>query len=279
MNKPDYIAAHGIKTIKSPIYLWHSSIYNRGEIPEYDNITTSANSFTEEDLKKMYLYGWATQAFHSLGTLEYVAKFYNQVYKLKFIPFYEIFIEYCKGSSRLFNKEYRILIDYMETGYSGKGWDHYDPDLAPIFWPIEEATWLRCVGDSKLLESEILEFLKFLENQLGVQTDLEVIEDLVRFQVFLLSTMDRKEPVKVHASQYAWKEFLVNGETSIGGLIRVNKEYSWENKVTLGDKAEWCYRAIWVGRNQGNYKCHPEFLLETSASQPMSGRALEVEAR
>jgi radical SAM superfamily enzyme YgiQ (UPF0313 family) len=276
MNSPSYIEAHGIKVIKSPIYLWHSSIYNRGTIPEYDNITTSANTFTSDDLKKMYLYGWTTQAFHSLGTLEFVSKFYNQLHKLKFVNFYEIFFEYCKSSQGLFSKEYKILVDYMETGYAGGGWDHYDPDLAPIYWPIEEATWLRCVTDGKLLEREILAFLKWLEDRQGYNTESRVLEDLVRFQVFILSTMDRKEPVKVHTSQFGWKDFLVSGKRSIDELERGAREYSWENKVTLDDKAEWCYRAIWVGRNQGNYKCHPEFLHETTASPALD--VVEAEA-
>jgi hypothetical protein len=164
----------------------------------------------------------------------------------------------------------------METGYAGGGWDHYDPNLAPIYWPIEEATWLRCVTDGQLLEREILSFLKYLDDRLGYKTDDAILEDLVRFQVFILSTMDRKEPLKVHVSQYAWKDFLVNGNRSIDELEQGAREYSWENKVTLSDKAEWCYRAIWVGRNQGNYKCHPEFLHESARSQVLN--TIEAEA-
>ena len=264
MNEPDYIRLHGIETIRSPIYLWHSSIHNRGSIPEYDNITVSANSFTAEDLRQMYLYGWTTQAFHSLGILEYVAKFYNQVRGLKFIRFYEMFLDFCRaGTGTLFSREYQILTDYMATGYAGGGWDHYDPDLAPIYWPIEEATWLRCVTDSKALKNGILDFVNYLEGIMQYGTDPAVIEDLVSFQVFLLSSMDHKEPLKTHESRFAWKEFLVDGKTDIADLKRVTTEYAWENKVTLPEKAEWCYKAIWVGRNQGNYKCHPEFLLET----------------
>lgn len=262
MNKPSYIEAHGIKVIKSPIYLWHSSIHNRGNIQEYDNITVSANTFSEQDLKMMFIYGWAAQAFHSLGILEFVAKFYNQVHGLKFISFYESFIEYCKTSSGLFSNEYSILVDYMEVGYSGKGWDHYDPNLAPIFWPIEEATWLRCVTDAVDLEKEMHNFLIWFEKRFNFTTNKIIIEDLVRFQIFILSTMDNKQPTKSLNSRYDWKEFLVQNRSSIEDLRLCSKTYSWQNKVTLEDKAEWCYRAIWVGRNQGNYKCHPEFLEE-----------------
>lgn len=263
MNDPSYVKEHGIKVIKSSIYLWHSSIYNRGEIPEYEYITTGASTFTLEDLKEMYLYGWAAQALHSLGIMEYVSKFYNQLFKLEFTAFYKLFFDYCKiHQNTIFGKEYNALVNYVNTGYAGGGWDHYDPDLAPIYWPIEEATWLRCVKNSKLLKTEILDFLKYLQLKQGFETDIELIEDLVQFQVFILSTMDNKESVKTFSAKYAWKDFLVNGNTSLDELNCYPKEYSWKNKVTESGTAEWCYKAIWVGRNQCNYKCHPEMLLE-----------------
>jgi hypothetical protein len=148
----------------------------------------------------------------------------------------------------------------METGYKGAGWDHYDPNLAPIYWPIEEATWLRCVTDGKALELEILYFVEWLEDKLGFNTDIEILKDLVFFQVFILSTMDRKELVKMHLSKFSWKDFLLKNSRSLDELQLGPVNYYWNNKVTLDDKAEWCYKAIWVGRNQGNYKCHPEFL-------------------
>ena len=93
--------------------------------------------------------------------------------------------------------------------------------------------------------------------------DWDITKDLVRFQVFLLSTMDRKEAVKVHRSSYQWKEFLVEGQADLNCLVASATDYSWNNKVTLENKAQWCYKTIWVGRNQGNYKCHPEFLMAT----------------
>jgi hypothetical protein len=271
MNDPAYVKEHGLKVIKSPIYLWHSSIYNRGEIPEYEFITVGARTFTLEDLRQMYMYGWAAQAFHSLGLLEYIAKFYHQVTGSTYIDFYKVFFDYChSGRGTIFGREFQVLSDYVTTGYAGGGWDHYDPELAPIYWPIEEATWLRCVRDSEALRRETLDFLTYLESTLQLSTDPAVLEDLVNFQVFLLSTMDHKEPVKVHTAKYAWKDFLVDDCTSLDQLERGAVEYSWANKVTDTDLAQWCYKAIWVGRNQGNYKCHPQALEEVTLRPDVS---------
>lgn len=267
MNRPDYLRAHGIEVIKSPIYLWHSAVEHRGEIPEYEFITVRADSFSTADLHQMYLWGWVVQAFHSLGILEYVAKFYHQTLGLEFVAFYRQFLDYCEQHpGTLFNREYRTAVDYIATGYSGGGWDHADRDLPPIYWPIEEATWLRCVRDSSRLQSEIRAFLSYLEERLTAGTDPRILDDLVRFQVFLLSTMDHREPVRRYTAEYAWKDFLVQGGTHPDDLRSAPTEYSWTSKVTDEDSTQWCYRAIWVGRTQGNYRCRPESLLERPAS-------------
>ena len=261
MNDTSYIEEHGIGVIKSPIYLWHSSIYNRGDIPEYEYITVSTNTFSLDDLKQMFLYGWVTQVFHSQGILEYVSKFYNQIFGVKYIDFYKMFIQHCaKSKSSKFGKEYQILLDHVDAGYSGGGWDHHDPDLAPIFWPIEEATWLRCARDSRLLITEIIDFTKHLAAEHDFKIDSAIAEDLANFQVFILSTMDNKDAIKTQSFKYDWKNFLSNNSGSLKELSVSAKSYSWANKVTESDTAQWCYKAIWVGRNQGNYKCHLEDL-------------------
>jgi radical SAM superfamily enzyme YgiQ (UPF0313 family) len=272
MNEPEYLQAHGIEVVRSPIYLWHSSVDNRGTVPEYEYITIRSNTFSTADLRQMYLLGWAVQAFHSLGILEYVAKFYHQIHRWRYVDFYGSFLDYCAHHpDTLFGREYGTAVGYIANGYAGGGWDHADPGLAPIYWPLEEATWLRCVRDSTRLEAEVLQFLRNLEPGLPRATDSAILADLVRFQVFLLSTMDHREPVKVCATQYEWKGFLRDGCSSLDDLVNEPSEYAWHNKVTTADPIEWCYKAVWVGRTQGNYKCHLETLLERRPSIACAG--------
>ena len=148
MNEPTYMKFHNIKTIRSPIFLAHSSIHDRG-IPEFEYITISSKSFSTDDLKEIYLFSWLFQTFHSLGIFEYITKYYHDEKKLQYVKFYEIFLDYCKKENSIFSDEYNKVIDYIDNGYSGKGWNHYDPNLGDIFWPIEEATWLRLVLSKK----------------------------------------------------------------------------------------------------------------------------------
>ena len=268
MNEPNYAKKYDIQTIKSPIYLWHSSVNNRGEIPEYEDTIVSTNTFNLDELKEMYVYGWFMQAFHSLGITEYVSKFYKQVYDLNYIDFYTSLKDYCENFDSMLKTEYDTLRNYIDVGYAGGGWNHHDENLAEILWPIEEASWLRCVKDSKVLQNELIKFIEFLEKQRGFETDINIISDLIKFQVYLLMTMDKSDEIKSLNSSYNWKDFLVNNKTDIAELSKIPTEYHYKNKVLETEKDKWCMTAIWIGRSQGNYKCHPEFLFESLNEVP-----------
>ena len=54
--------------------------------------------------------------------------------------------------------------------------------------------------------------------------------------------------------------YLDNGVAVANFSLATTENY--KNKVQESDKEKWCMMAIWIGRSQGNYKAHPEFLYE-----------------
>ena len=84
-----------------------------------------------------------------------------------------------------------------------------------------------------------------------------MIFDLVKFQVFLLMTRDRNEEIKEDDFSYHWKEFVSNDGSE---LIKGNNSYRYKNKIQEATLKMWCHQAVWIGRSQGKYKCHPEQL-------------------
>ena len=90
-----------------------------------------------------------------------------------------------------------------------------------------------------------------------------MLTDLINFQVFLLMTMDVKDEIKTYKSKYDWQDFLVNDVGDITKLKEYNGTYFYENKIQEDEMEKWCFQAAWVGRSQGNYKCHPEFLYQS----------------
>ncbi len=257
MNMPAYREKYQIQTVRSPIMLVHSSIHNRG-IPEYEEIVVSTSSCSTDELKKIYLYSWSFLTLHSLGLLKHIAEYYNQAHDLPFIKFYETFLEYCHTEKSVFSEEFERIVTYRDNGYSGKGWDHHDPNLGDINWPIEEASWLRLSYDKEKLLAGINSLLLYFKAKYQYNTPDSLLKDLAKFQTFLLTTRDNKNETKTEHFEYDWKNFFVNNVP----LRPTEKTYYYKNPVTEKDSTLWNYKVIWYGRRSQDYKCNPEDLQE-----------------
>ena len=243
MNIPEYREKYKLKTIRSPIYLGHSSVNNR-TMEEYENVVISTSSATEEDIQEMYLYSWVILSMHSFGILEYVSRYYKKAHGMSFMKFYEEVIEFCKTEKSIFSEEYEKVIEHRNKGYQGKGWNHHDPNLGDIFWPIEEAAWLRLTSQKKRTLDGINSLLDYLEKKLGYTTHKEILQDLVKFQLFLISTKEDQDIIKSENFDYDWKGFFDNSSE----LKQTKKSYNYKNQVIEKDDFEWNKRAIWYGR-------------------------------
>lgn len=257
MNELLYRQYHKIKTIHSPIYLAHSSIHERG-MSEYEHIIISTASFTLDDLKKIYLYSWLIQTFHSLGIFEYILKYYHKTYSLQYMNFYEIFLEFCTTKKTIFSDEYDKVVAYITKGYSGQGWNHHDPKLGEIYWPIEEASWLRLTYNKIQLLQATEAFLRYLENKLRYNTSNKILHDLIRFQLFLLTTREEEKEIKIENFEFDWKDYFVQENE----LKQTQKKYHYKNLVREKDPILWNYKTIWYGRQTHSYKFYPEKLEE-----------------
>lgn len=256
MNEPSYREKYKIKVIKSPIMLQHSSIHKRG-LQEYEYIVVSTYSYTLEALKEMFLYSWAFHTLQKFGILECISRFYNQVHGIEFMKFFETFFGFCNTQNSIFSIELKKVIELRDNGYAGKGWDHYDPKLGDIIWPIEEASWLRLTYNKQKLSETLNSFLDFFEKKHGFNTNKKMLKDLVEFQIFLLTTREDIDVIKSQHFDYDWKTFFINNQNEVKPS---SKYFSYENKVLEQEPLQWGYKVIWYGRRQEKYKCHPENL-------------------
>ena len=148
--------------------------------------------------------------------------------------------------------------NYVDDGYAGKGWDHSDPKLGDIYWIMEEASWLRFAYDKKELKNNCLLFTKFLENKYRLESSPKIIDDLINFQIFLLTTREDSKGTKSAGFSHNWKDYFVNKSE----LKDSKRSYIYQNKNSEQDPIEWAYKTIWFGRYSIKYKLHPEFLDE-----------------
>ena len=263
MNVPEYREKYKIQSVLSPIMLVHSSIHNRGSHQEYEEIVTATNTCSLDELKETYLYSWCYLTLQSLGILEHVTNFYNNSFNLGYIKFFEIFLEFCSAKKSVFSEEFDRIIEFRNNGYAGKGWDEYDPKIGEIIWPIEEASWLRISFNEQKLLTSIGLLLEFLENKLNLKNSKKLLDDLAKFQVFMLTTRDNKNKIKTQNFDFDWKNYFMNNCK----LTEKNVVYSYDNLVIESNPAKWSYKTIWYGRRSKDYKCGMSILQDKINNQ------------
>jgi radical SAM superfamily enzyme YgiQ (UPF0313 family) len=255
MNDVSYVKQFNIKKIKSPLSSVHSKI-EKNTIQEFEEIIVSTCSFDNSELKEMYLYSWLIQTFHSLGILEYVCNFYQKQNNFSILDFYDLFLDFCRTQTSIFSQEFQIASEFMNDGYLGKGWDHYDSSLGEIYWPIEEASWLRLTSNLSELLNSINLFISFINTKKNLNISQNIMNDLIEFQLFLLTTKDQKEQTKSKKFNYDWKSFF----TTDFELNQKHVKYEYKNLITTSDDFSWNYETIWFGRFKQKYKISPKKL-------------------
>ena len=104
---------------------------------------------------------------------------------------------------------------------------------------------------------DTLKFIKFQEPKLQLKSSDELISDLIKFQIFLLTTRTDSK-IKNETFIFDWKNFFVNKSK----LSKTEKNYFYKNPILENEKILWGYKTIWYGRQSMNYKFHPENLQE-----------------
>jgi len=93
---------------------------------------------------------------------------------------------------------------------------------------------------------------------MNINTSKNIVDDLIKFQIFLLTTKDVKSEIKSAKFIYPWKDFLLGNSE----LIQKEKQYSYENLMCEEDSFAWNYNTIWYGRSYAKFKCLPVNLQE-----------------
>jgi len=112
--------------------------------------------------------------------------------------------------------------------------------------------------NEKKLEQEINSFIEFLETEKEFQTQKNLLKDLAKWNVFLLTTRDNDTLSKSETFNFNWKDFF----TMDTSLEETQKIYTYENPVTSNDGKTWSWETIFLGRWVTKFKIHPSSLTE-----------------
>jgi radical SAM superfamily enzyme YgiQ (UPF0313 family) len=255
MGDPSYIEKHGIKFVKTPVLLQHSSP-RTDAITEYTDIVVETNTMSREDYKKIFLFCWAVQCFHCLNLTQYLAIFMNSQFGVRYRTFYEELIEFAKTNPKtLLAAQLQLVSELVNKAVGGGSWDVIDPRFGNVLWPTEEATYLNLVVEKDMVCTEISDFLRHLLSVHGLQVEEELLSDLVKYQKHMIVDPFTPESFMIDLG-YNLHEYFANGYqgiptrlTKIPSRLKVIAETPFNGNLEL-----YAQKVVWYGRKGGKFR-------------------------
>jgi len=254
LSKPAYVAANGIKSIRMPILLGHSTPESEVEdIVEYEKVVVETASMPNADWQRTYLFYWMVQAFHCLGLTQYVAILFRKYFGVEYSDFYERLITHFSADEETFiGKEIALIRGIIARSMEGGRIDLVLPQFGNIYWPLEEASFLTLVTGKEEFYRELRSFIGCLARGFGQPVDEVLLDDTIRYQASVVkdpyvgeSTIRLEHDLHRYLSDLRGEEALSRSPTTL--VIKAQKGYG-------GDLETFAREVVWYGRKGGSFR-------------------------
>lgn len=251
MSNPLYVAANGIKFVRMPVLLAHST--PEFELSEYQNVVVGTNSMSREDWYRTYLFYWAVQSCHCLGLISHIAILFHKQFGVRYSDFYEQLIWYfADDETSLIGSEIISTRNIVFQSTNGGRLDIVNPKFGEIYWPLEEASFLNFVTEKKRFFEEIRDFIGAWAQGLSDSVDSALLDDIVLYQSSLVKDPHVSESsiclrYKLHeyfSGLRDEKTMLSNSPSRL--KIKGDKNFA-------GDFESYAREVVWYGRKGGRF--------------------------
>lgn len=143
----------------------HGSVRPGYLVTEYEDIITRTASMSTEDWKRMTIFSWVMQVFHSLKLAYYVMIYLHVHLGVKYSDFISFVSErkMSKNCGNILYSEIELFEKKDEDILAGEGKGCVLPEFGNIYWDEDEASFLRISGELadfyKELHHVVQEFL------------------------------------------------------------------------------------------------------------------------
>jgi putative methyltransferase len=250
MSDPLYVSLHGIKTVKMPILLAHST--PDAGISEYHNVIIETRTMPHEEWLRSYMFYWAIQCFHCLGLTKHISIFLHKELNLKYSDFYDQFMEhFLLKSGSFIGKEISLTLQILKDAVKGGRLDRVSEEFGNLYWPLEEMSFLTFVKEKGRFYKEVEEFLIALcdTGQFGEKVDKKILCDLVQYQSAILKEPFCKEVVV--DLQYDFQGYFTTG--SLSDIFSAQPIRLTARGEAFRDVAEYAQKIVWYGRRGGKF--------------------------
>ncbi len=243
MGSREYIEKHGIKSRKVKFNHIHSA-ETREEIPEFSEIVMETATMSKEMWVQSNLFSVTLQCFHSLGLLRCFAIYAHYEKGMSYREFYNrLFNFVIENPQTVFGK---VIARYKEKlTHSLEGdWNYHNPVFGNIVWFFEEGMFLECMYNYDTFEDEISPFLKSLD------IDEDIFTELKKYQKSVLRRPDKTgEKLTLEYNFTEYFDDIYSGEYAPLEKAPVTVEFT-ENRV-FEDWYSFAKNIVWFGRRKG----------------------------
>ncbi len=264
MSNPAYIAKFGIRSVRMPILLGHSTP-GSDPIQEYQDVVVATNSLLEEDWQRTFLFSWAIQCFHCLGLTQNIAKYFSKQFGVKYGDFYEYLIEYFSSRDQsLIGRQILLTSQSVSGAVHGGRLDMVLPKFGNIYWPLEEAAFLNFIVEKESFYREIGDFVRAFSQSSALIIDDVLFDDLISYQSGLM--VDPFNAALVIDLQHDLRGYFsafndVNAKlTPDRTRLAVKANFAY-----AGDLETYAREVIWYGRKGGKFQHTDVSVIPTTA--------------
>jgi len=255
LNNENYKAIHQIKTLRVPVFLWHS-IPGEDPVQEYEDIIVSTRYSNTEDLKKQYIFTWLVTLFHVMNLTQIVAIACKKLYNISYRKFYEALWEFAKNNrDTIIGKELTFAEEQANKTYVGQPRGTVLPEFSNISWGDEEASYLRI---SQNIDKFYEELDKFIDNNPFFHVnhiyELEWWQSIMKYQhaIVVKCNINGSQEFEVKYPIHSfYRAHLIGDKVDFKeGRYKIS---IIDDVQYNGNKERYSREAIWWGRKNG--KC------------------------
>lgn len=198
LGSPAYQEKFGVKTRRIELREIHGSIRNPLWVKEYQEIVVETAAMSNDDWRRMTRLAVMTMLLHSMKIAFFLLTYLTDRYGVSYVGFVESLTErkVPADAARLLSREVDAYDAYVDALMAGSGRGLELPEYGPIYWDVEEASFLRLTENLDLLEGELFDVARRYLADCGVTCDEEELREAVRYQIARLPAAappDRQE--------------------------------------------------------------------------------------
>lgn len=273
-----YQEKFGMELTRVPLAEIHGAVRPGYLVTEYEDIITQTGSMSREDWKRMTIFSWVLQVFHSLKLAYYVMIYLHLRCGVKYSDFLQFvsekrMSEFC-GS--LLRSEIEKFKRQVENIVAGKGRMQVLPEYGDIYWDEDEASFLKLSEQLPVFYQELHEVVKDFLTKSGIKYSPEELAQVIEYQRLRIPPQQGTSLAGEKIFSYNLPEFFENCFTS--HEVPLRKAFQVVDMVEprdfQGDQREYAKQIILWGRKSGTILNRVRWT--ESASSPVAGLKSEA---